>query len=93
MKEEATDRRGRSLPPRCTTACDDRWIVRMTVMSRVATSRTIAQHIQSVTHHSASTRSIRHRLQQSGMSTMLPLLRLPLTGNHRRLRRQCCDER
>ncbi|GFV16683.1 transposable element Tcb1 transposase [Trichonephila clavipes] len=27
------------------------------------------------------------------MSTRRPLLRLPLTGNHRRLRRQWCDER
>lgn len=93
MQEGTTDRRGRSHPPRCTTARDDRHIVRMAVMDRAATSRTIAQQIQSVTHHSVSARTIRRRLQQSGMSARRPLLRLPLTGNHRRLRRQWCDER
>ncbi|GFW23360.1 HTH_38 domain-containing protein [Trichonephila clavipes] len=43
MQEETMNRWGRSHPPRCTTACDDRWIVRMTVMDRATTSRTIAQ--------------------------------------------------
>ncbi|GFX57798.1 transposable element Tcb1 transposase [Trichonephila clavipes] len=33
------------------------------------------------------------RLQLSGLSTRRPLLGLPLTQNHRRLRRQWCDER
>ncbi|GFW49849.1 transposable element Tcb1 transposase [Trichonephila clavipes] len=62
-------------------------------MDRAATSRTITQQIRSVTHHLVSARTIRSRLQQSGMSVRRPLLRLPLTGNHRRLRRQWCDER
>ncbi|GFV61356.1 hypothetical protein TNCV_445721 [Trichonephila clavipes] len=30
-----TDRRSRSYPPRCTTARDDRWIVRMEVMDHL----------------------------------------------------------
>ncbi|GFU48904.1 transposable element Tcb1 transposase [Trichonephila clavipes] len=42
---------------------------------------------------SPSARTIRHRLQQSGLSARRPLLSLPLTQNHRRLRRQWCDER
>ncbi|GFX16222.1 transposable element Tcb1 transposase [Trichonephila clavipes] len=42
---------------------------------------------------SRSTRTIRHRLQQSGLSARRPLLGLSLTQNHRRLRRQRCDER
>ncbi|UYV63665.1 hypothetical protein LAZ67_2005247 [Cordylochernes scorpioides] len=49
--------------------------------------------IQSVTHHPVSARTIRRRLQQSGLSARRSLLRLPLTQNHRRLRRQWCDER
>ncbi|GFW23187.1 hypothetical protein TNCV_3802871 [Trichonephila clavipes] len=49
----------------------------MTVMDRATTSRTIAQQIQSVVHHSVSVRSIRRRLQQRGISTRRPLLRLP----------------
>ncbi|PRD31452.1 UNVERIFIED_CONTAM: hypothetical protein NCL1_23535 [Trichonephila clavipes] len=51
------------------------------------------QQILSVTHHSVSTPIIRCRLQQNEMSTRLPLLRLPLTGNYRHLRRQWCKER
>ncbi|GFV50815.1 transposable element Tcb1 transposase [Trichonephila clavipes] len=41
---------------------------------------------------SLSERTIRSRLQQSGVSTRRPLLGLPLTQNHRRLHRQWCDE-
>ncbi|GFU66688.1 transposable element Tcb1 transposase [Trichonephila clavipes] len=37
---------------------------------------------------SLSARTIRRRLQQSGLSARRPLLGLPLTQNHRRLRRQ-----
>ncbi|UYV74262.1 hypothetical protein LAZ67_11002704 [Cordylochernes scorpioides] len=68
-------------------------IVRMAVTDRSVTSRIVAQHIQSVTHHSVSARTIRRRLQRSGLSARRTLLRLPLTQNHRRFRRQWCDER
>ncbi|GFX17687.1 transposable element Tcb1 transposase [Trichonephila clavipes] len=84
---------GRSHPPQCTTSREDRQIVRMAVTDRSVISRTIAQHIESVTHHSVSARTIRRRLQQSGLSTRRPLLGLPLTQNHRNLHRQWCDER
>ncbi|GFW18855.1 transposable element Tcb1 transposase [Trichonephila clavipes] len=65
----------------------------MAVTDRSVTSRTVAQHIESLTHHSVSARTIRRRLQQSGLSARRPLLGLPLTQNHRRLRRQWSDER
>ncbi|GFX81393.1 hypothetical protein TNCV_142431 [Trichonephila clavipes] len=58
MQEETTDHRDLS-DTRCTTARDEKRIGRM---DRVATSRTIAQQTQSVTHHSMSTRTIRRRL-------------------------------
>ncbi|GFX98866.1 transposable element Tcb1 transposase [Trichonephila clavipes] len=90
MQEGTTNRRGRSHPPQCTTSREDRQIVRMTVTNRSVTSRIIAQHIESVTHHSVSARTIRG---QSGLSTRRPLLGLPLTENHKRLHRQWCDER
>ncbi|KFM63657.1 Transposable element Tc3 transposase, partial [Stegodyphus mimosarum] len=93
MQEGTTDRRVRSNPPQCTTSRDDRNIVRMTVTDRSVTSQTIAQRIQCITHHPVSARTIRSRLQQSGQSARRPLLRLPLTQNHRCLRRQRCDER
>ncbi|UYV72348.1 hypothetical protein LAZ67_9002722 [Cordylochernes scorpioides] len=93
MQEGTTDRRVRSHPPQCTTSRADRQILRMAVTDRSVTSRTVAQHIQSVTLHLVSARTIRRRLQQSGLSARRPLLRLPLTQNNRRLRRQWYDER
>ncbi|GFT87096.1 transposable element Tcb1 transposase [Trichonephila clavipes] len=93
MQEGTTDRRGRSHPPQCTTSREDRQIVRMAVTDRSVTSRTVAQHIESVTHHSGSARTIRRCLQQSGLSARRPLLGLPLMQNHRRLHHQWCDER
>ncbi|GFS80314.1 transposable element Tcb1 transposase [Trichonephila clavipes] len=62
----------------------------MAMMDRSVTSRTIAQHIESVMHHSVSARTIRRRLQQSGLSSRRPLPGLHLTQNHRR---QWCEER
>ncbi|GFX25865.1 transposable element Tcb1 transposase [Trichonephila clavipes] len=93
MQEGTTDRRGRSHPPQCTTSREDRQILRMAVTDRSGTPRTVAQHSESVTHHSVSARTIRRHLQQSGLSARRPLLGLPLTQNHRRLRGQWCDER
>ncbi|GFT72183.1 transposable element Tcb1 transposase [Trichonephila clavipes] len=87
-QEGTMDRRGGSYPPQCTTSHEDRQIVRMAVTDRSVTSRTEAQHIESVTHHSVSARTIRRRLQQSGLSARRPLLGLTLTQNHRRLRHQ-----
>ncbi|GFV02375.1 transposable element Tcb1 transposase [Trichonephila clavipes] len=93
MQDGTTDRRGRSHPPQCTTLHEDTQIVHMEVTDRSVTSRTVAQHIESVTHHSVSARTIRRHLHQSGLSARHALLGLPLTQNHRRLRRQWCDER
>ncbi|GFT71285.1 transposable element Tcb1 transposase [Trichonephila clavipes] len=93
MQEGTADRHGRSHPPQCTTSREDRQIVYMAVADRSVTSRNIAQHTESVTHPSVSARTIRRRLQQSGLSARRPLLGLPLTQNHRRLRRHWCYER
>ncbi|GFV90467.1 transposable element Tcb1 transposase [Trichonephila clavipes] len=93
MQEGTMDRREQSHPPQCTTSREDRQIVRMGVTDHSVTSRTVAQNIESVTHHSVSARTIRRRLQQSALSARRPLLGLPLTQNHRRLRCQWCDER
>ncbi|GFX88340.1 transposable element Tcb1 transposase [Trichonephila clavipes] len=68
MPEGTTDARGLSHQPQCTTSREDRQMVRMAVTNRSVTSRTVAQHIESVTHHSVSARTIRRRLQQNGLS-------------------------
>ncbi|UYV61883.1 IKK1 [Cordylochernes scorpioides] len=47
--EDTKDQRVRSHPPQCTTSRADRQIGRMAVTDRSVTSRTVAQHIQSVT--------------------------------------------
>ncbi|GFV47200.1 transposable element Tcb1 transposase [Trichonephila clavipes] len=65
----------------------------MAVTDRSVASRTVKQHIESVTHHAASARTIRHRLQQNDVSTIRPLLGLPLTQIHSPLQRQWRDER
>ncbi|GFU76168.1 transposable element Tcb1 transposase [Trichonephila clavipes] len=58
MQEGTTDRRGRSHLPQCTTSREDRKIVRMAMTDHSVTSRTVAQTIESVTHHSVSARTI-----------------------------------
>ncbi|GFV92646.1 transposable element Tcb1 transposase [Trichonephila clavipes] len=65
----------------------------MAVTDHSVTSRTVAQHIESVTHHSVSARTIRPRSQQCGRSARRPLLGLHLTQKHGRLYNQWCDER
>ncbi|GFS80905.1 transposable element Tcb1 transposase [Trichonephila clavipes] len=93
MQEDATDRSGRLHPPQCTTSLEDRQIVHIAGTDHSVPSRTVAQHIESIMYHSVSARTIRRRLQQSGLSVSRPLLGLPLMQNDRRLRRQWCDER
>ncbi|GFW13801.1 transposable element Tcb1 transposase [Trichonephila clavipes] len=93
MQEGTTDRRGRSPPPQCTIPREDRQIVCKAVMDCSVTSRTVAQYIESVTPHSVTARTIRRRLQQSGLSARSPLLGLHLTKNHRGLHHQWRDER
>ncbi|GFU73239.1 hypothetical protein TNCV_493641 [Trichonephila clavipes] len=55
-----------------------------TMMDRSITLQTTAHYIQSVTHHLVFVHTIRRLLQQSKMSAKHPLLRLPLTVNHKR---------
>ncbi|GFU95312.1 transposable element Tcb1 transposase [Trichonephila clavipes] len=81
------ERRDGSHPPQCTSSREYRQIMHTAVTDRSVTSRTVVQYIESVTHHSLSARTIQRRLQQSGLSARRPLLRLPLTQNHRRLHR------
>ncbi|GFW53685.1 transposable element Tcb1 transposase [Trichonephila clavipes] len=87
MQDGTTNQHGGSHPPQCNTSREERQIMRMAVTDRSVTSRTVAKHIQSVTHHSVSARTIRRRLQQSGLSARRSLFGLPLTQNHRGLPR------
>ena len=59
MHENTTDLWDRLHPTRCTTTCDDRYIVHMKVMDCSVTSRTISQKIQSVSQQSISAFTVR----------------------------------
>ncbi|GFU67399.1 hypothetical protein TNCV_640991 [Trichonephila clavipes] len=91
--QSSLDAGGTDVPSRTHLVAALRRIVLIALRDRIATSQTIAQQIQSVPHHSVSTRNIRCRLQLNRMSARRPLLRLLLTGNQRRLHRQWCVER
>ncbi|GFT75421.1 transposable element Tcb1 transposase [Trichonephila clavipes] len=93
MQEGTTDRHARSHPPQCTTSREFRQNVHMAMTDCSVISRTIVQYIEYVMHHSVSARTIRRRLQKSGLSAKRPLLSLPLTQNHRHFCHQWCDER
>ncbi|GFV61974.1 HTH_Tnp_Tc3_2 domain-containing protein [Trichonephila clavipes] len=74
MQEGTRDRRGHSHPPQSTTSRENRQIEnrRMTVTDHSVTSRPVAMPIESVTHYSVFVRTIRRRLQQSGLSITPP---------------------
>ncbi|GFX87779.1 transposable element Tcb1 transposase [Trichonephila clavipes] len=61
--------------------------------SRVGRNQTPVMRICYRWTQEVSASTIRRRLQQSAVSARRPLLGLPLTQNHRRHRRQWCDER
>ncbi|GFV91987.1 transposable element Tc1 transposase [Trichonephila clavipes] len=69
-----------------TSACDDRRLVRMTQTDRTASSRQLAAQWSTATGVSLCASSIRRRLLQHGLRARIPLYRIPLTQNHRRLR-------
>ncbi|GFW28143.1 transposable element Tc1 transposase [Trichonephila clavipes] len=91
MQEGTTDRRGRSYPLQCTTSREDRKIVRIAVTDRSVTSRTIAQHIES--NASFSVCAYHSTPFTAEWSVRKTSIAWSLTQNHRRLRRQWCDER
>ncbi|GFV76165.1 transposable element Tcb1 transposase [Trichonephila clavipes] len=93
IQEGTMEQRGRSHPSQCTTPREDSQIVNMAVMYHSVTSRTVAQHIESVTPHSVSENTIRRRVLQKGLTARRPLLCLTLTQKHRDIRRLWCDER
>ncbi|GFV85453.1 uncharacterized protein TNCV_3772771 [Trichonephila clavipes] len=57
----------------------------MAVTDSSVTSRTVAQHIESVTLHSVSACTIRRRLPQRGLFARRPLFGLPFTQNRKKL--------
>ncbi|GFW86733.1 transposable element Tcb1 transposase [Trichonephila clavipes] len=63
------------------------------ISSHVRRNQTTVVRICDSCMQEVSAHTIRRRLQQSGQSARRSLHGLPLMQNHRRLRRQWCDER
>ncbi|GFT43944.1 transposable element Tc1 transposase [Trichonephila clavipes] len=69
-----------------TSAREDRRLVGMAQTDRSAFSRQLAAQWSTATYVSLCASSIRRRLLQRGLRARIPLYRIPLTQNHRRLR-------
>ncbi|GFY15633.1 HTH_38 domain-containing protein [Trichonephila clavipes] len=61
----------------------------MTVTDRSVKSRTVAQLIEPVTHHSVSALTTQRRLQQSGLSARRPMLGLPFSAANGAIKEGC----
>ncbi|GFV46179.1 transposable element Tc1 transposase [Trichonephila clavipes] len=84
--EGRTARKSVSGPRNVTSAREDRRLVRMAQTDRTAFSRQLAAQWSTATRVSLCASSIRRRLLQRGLRARIPLYRIPLTQNHRRLR-------
>ncbi|GFX95846.1 transposable element Tc1 transposase [Trichonephila clavipes] len=86
--EGRTARKSVSGPRNGTSAREDRRLVRMDQTDRTAFSRQLAAQWSIATRVSLCASSIRRRVLQRGLRARIPLYRIPLTQNHRRLRLQ-----
>ncbi|KAJ8893429.1 hypothetical protein PR048_006027 [Dryococelus australis] len=75
-------------PRNVTTARDDRHLVRMAVTDRTASFTMLARHWSTATGVDLSASTVRHCLLRDGLVARMPLRRLPLSRNHKRLRLQ-----
>ncbi|GFU38295.1 transposable element Tc1 transposase [Trichonephila clavipes] len=75
-----------------TSARDDRHLSRMAVNDRTASSWQLAARWSTATGVLMSASSIRRRLLHRGLRARLPLYKIPLTANLRRLRQQWAHE-
>lgn len=87
-EENRAHRRPGSGRPSTTTPRDDRHLYRMCVADRTATSTVLAQQWGAAVGRRMSASTVRRRLISRGLMARVPLLRIPLTQNHRRLRLQ-----
>ncbi|GFU24285.1 transposable element Tcb1 transposase [Trichonephila clavipes] len=78
-------KRGRSRPPQCTASSENRQIVCMKMTDSSVTSRTIAQHTESVTHHSVLRVPFNAVYSRVVCPQDVHCLVYPLTQNHSRL--------
>ncbi|PRD33858.1 UNVERIFIED_CONTAM: Transposable element Tcb2 transposase [Trichonephila clavipes] len=90
--EQETTRKTGTGRRKVTSARDDRHLLRMAVNDRTASSRQLAARWSTATGVLMSASSIRRRLLHRGLRARMPLYRISLTANHRRLRLQWTHE-
>ncbi|GFW12050.1 transposable element Tcb2 transposase [Trichonephila clavipes] len=83
--EHRTSRKTGSGRRKVTSARDDRHMLSMEVNDRKACSRQLAARLSTATGVLMSASSIRRRLLHRGLRARVPLYRIPLTTNHRRV--------
>ncbi|KAJ8884371.1 hypothetical protein PR048_016228 [Dryococelus australis] len=93
IEDGCTQRRAGTGPRNVTTTRDDRHLVRMAVVDRTASSTVLARHWSTATGVDLSASTVRRRLLRAGLIARMPLRRLPLSRNHKRLRLQWARER
>lgn len=91
-EENQTRRKPGSGARNSTTARDDRHLIRMAVTDRTASSRVLAQRWSTATGVLLSSSTVRRRLLQHELRARVPLRRIPLSLNHRRLRLQWAQQ-
>ncbi|GFX13073.1 transposable element Tc1 transposase [Trichonephila clavipes] len=90
--EHRTTRKSGSGGWKVTPARDDRHLLRMAIDDHTASSRQLSARGSTATGLLMSASSIRRRLLHCGLIARVPLYRILLTANHRRLRRQWAHE-
>ncbi|GFY31685.1 transposable element Tcb2 transposase [Trichonephila clavipes] len=88
IDEHLTTRKTGSGRRKLTSARDHRHLLRMAVNDRTASSRQLAVRWSTAKSILMSASSIRRRLLQRVLRATMPLYRIPLTINHRRLHLQ-----
>ncbi|GFV01438.1 transposable element Tcb2 transposase [Trichonephila clavipes] len=83
--EHRTTRKTCSERRKVTSARDDRHLLRMVVNDHTASSRQLAACLSAATGVLMSALSICRRLLHHRLRAKVPLIRIPLTANHRRL--------
>ena len=86
-------RRAGTGPRNVTTARDDRHLVRMAVTDCTASSTVLSRRWSTATGLGLSASTVRRCLLRAGLVARMPLLRLPLSRDHQRLRLRCARER
>lgn len=80
--------RPRAGRPRVTTARDDQYLVTCALRQRTLNSRRLREQLRAGANVNVSDQTIRNRLHERNLAARRPVVRQPLTRQHRRLRRQ-----